>query len=988
MKIFKRLLLGFGAFLILVIVALLLIPRFFKDDIKVAIDKAIAENVNADVKFDVNNFDITLFRHFPRLTAEIKDLAVINKQPFEGNSLFQIDRFDVEINLYDLLFGDKIKVSGITMVRPQINVKVLEDGKASYDITFPSSDTTSSGESSKFSVGIDHLSIIDGFVNYDDKSMPYLLSIKGLNLNSSGDLTQDVVKFKIHSSVDSLSTSMGKTEFLSNKKLALDAILAISENYTKYAFMENSFKLNDFAMSFDGWLKMNPDNYDMDIKFNSPVNTFKSLLSLVPKMYSKSFDDIESDGQLSFLGFVKGIYSDKQMPNFQMALKVDNSFFKYPTLPTSVKNINLDLLVENTGGGIDNTIVNLKKFHADFGNNPIDGRLLINNLKDYRMNGKVKGSFNLEELNKMFPMDDLAMKGNFSIDALVDGVYDSLKKTIPTIDATMNLKDGYVKSAQLPMPLENLNMDVTAKNQSGKLAETVVAVNNFSMLLDGEKFNANMILQNLDDYTWDIKANGGVDLEKITKIFPIEGTKLVGKVIADIETKGKMSAVKAKKYDQLPTKGTISLSDFKYITKDLPEVSLSKADLSFDPKKVELKKLDGVIGKSDFKVDGSVYNLIGYVLNHENVTGSINLDSKQLDLNEFRSESTTATPTDTASLGVIPIPENIDFQLNSSVGLVKFMDYNLTQFTGKVLLKDAKAQLKDLKFNMLGGTFGIDGTYNTKDIKHPKYDLSLNVGKVDIQQVAASTSLVKTYAPIASLAQGNFSTNFSLYGELDKHMSPNLNTVNGAGLITIAEAKLADTKFVSSFMSLTNLNNSNNVSLKDVLMSASIADGRMSVKPFDVSIGNYSTTVSGSIGIDQSLDYNLKLLVPAGELGSQVQSFLNNYSSSTNPTDKVPINISIKGTFLKPIPKLLATEQKQQVKEAVTNLAKEKATEAIQKLSTGEEPAKILENILNVKKSDSPKTDTTKNTSEIEEATKNIGKEVNKLKGLFKKKDN
>jgi len=37
-------------------------------------------------------------------------------------------------------------------------------------------------------------------------------------------------------------------------------------------------------------------------------------------------------------------------------------------------------------------------------------------------------------------------------------------------------------------------------------------------------------LQNLNDYTWDLKANGSIDIEKMTKIFPLDGMSLAGKV--------------------------------------------------------------------------------------------------------------------------------------------------------------------------------------------------------------------------------------------------------------------------------------------------------------------------------------------------------------------------------------------------------------------------------------------------------------------------
>src|SRR5215470_290468 len=118
MKIFKRILIGVGIVLALLVVAALVIPVVFKDDIKAAVDKAIAKNVNADVVFDVNNFSLSVFRHFPNVTAEIKELGVFNRKPFEGVPLFVVDRLEVEINLKDVLFGSQLRVKGITLVRP------------------------------------------------------------------------------------------------------------------------------------------------------------------------------------------------------------------------------------------------------------------------------------------------------------------------------------------------------------------------------------------------------------------------------------------------------------------------------------------------------------------------------------------------------------------------------------------------------------------------------------------------------------------------------------------------------------------------------------------------------------------------------------------------------------------------------------------------------------------------------------------------------
>jgi uncharacterized protein involved in outer membrane biogenesis len=993
-KVLKWFLIIFGGLLVLIIAAAAILPAVFKDDIKAAINKEIAKSVNADVMYE--DLDISMFRNFPNITAELNTLGVINREPFAGEILFATDEFTVEVNLKDILFGDQLRVKGISLIRPVINIKVLKDGRANYDIAIPSEDTVTTEEPGDFSFGIDHWEIVDGSVSYDDQSMNYLLSVEGLNHSGSGDFNQDAFDLKTKTTIDSVSTSFEGAEYLTDKKVELDATLNISEEYTKYVFKENTLKVNDFAVHADGWFKMNEKDYDMDLTFNTPENSFKSLLSLVPGMYTKDFDDIKTEGDLSFSGFAKGKYSEKQMPAFNLNLKVNNAMFKYPDLPTAVSNINMDLLVDNKDGVIDNTVIDLKKLHLDFGSNPVDARALITKMYPTNVDADVSAKLNLAELNKMFPMEGLDMKGNYTINLKAKGIYDSLKKTIPAIDAAMALANGYVKSKDLPMPMDDVHFSSTIKNSSGKMAETVINVNDFNMLLDGEKFSADLLLQNLDDYNWNLNAKGIIDLEKITKVFPIEGMTLAGKINADIHTKGKYSDVKAERYDRLPTSGTASLKNFKYVTKDLPEVNLSQASMVFNPQKIDLKNLDGTIGKSDFSVNGSVLNYLGYIFGKgEVIKGNVNFNSNLLDLNEFMTGEETTT-TDTASTGVIPVPDNIDFILKSNIKQVKVMNYNMTNAAGDIIVKDGVANLSGLKFNMLGGAFVVNGAYNTKNIARPKYDFALKIENASIKQAANTSSLVQTYAPIAGLVNGNFSTDFKISGELLQTMMPNMATVNGGGIIKIAQAALKESKIISGVTSITKLNDTNEVTLKDALMSATIEGGKLTVKPFDVSFGKYKTTVAGSTSLDGTIGYTMKMDVPAGKLGSEFNSFLaKNTSGKTDPNSNVGLNIGVVGAYNNPQVKLISDEQKAQVKEAVTNAAKDEATKAVEKAVKGTEAEKVLGKLLGTKsdsKKDSATTssDTTKNNAtDAGDTKKQLEDEAKKkLQNLLKRKKN
>jgi uncharacterized protein involved in outer membrane biogenesis len=984
----------FGSFLLILLLAAFVIPNVFKGDIRKAIDAELAKSINADVVFDTDNFSLTLFRHFPNITVEIRDLGILNREPFAGQVLFATQKLDVEVNLKDILFGDEIRLKGISLIKPIINIKVLQDGRANYDIAVPSPDSVVQEAPGSFSFGIDHWEIVDGDMVYEDDAVPLDIHMKGLNHTGKGDFSNISFDLATHTVVDTLSATFDGVEYLTRNRAEAEAIIAISEDYTRYTFKQNVVKINDFLTSFNGSFKMNDDSYGMDITFSSPQNSFKSLLSIIPGMYTERFSSIETKGSLSFDGLVKGVYSAREMPAFRVDLKVNEGMFKYPDLPEPVTGINVDLEIDNKDGIVDNTSVNLKRLQMNFGSNPLEAKATIENLHDYRMDASVIAQLDLAALTRMFPMEGLDLKGNYSIDLKAKGIYDSVRNIMPAVDASMVLANGYIKSSSFPVPLQDVKFQATVKNATGKMTETKINVKDFSMLMDGERFAANLRLEDLVDYNWDLTARGALDLEKITKIFPQEGISMAGKITADISTKGKYSDLEAKKYDRLPTSGTASVTGFSYVSKELPyDVRLSQAAMSFDPQKINVQKLDGTIGRSDFSLSGAVLNYLGYALGKgESIKGVVNFKSRLLDLNEFMTDTEEST-TNPDSYGVVPVPRDIDFLVHSSIDKVSFMDFNVANASGDVLVKDGIANLNGLKFSMLGGTFTLDGTYDTRDLDHPKFDMAMKIERLSIQQASQSLTLVQTYAPIAGLVKGDFSTDFKLSGELLPNMSPNLRTVNADGLIKIAQAALAQSKIISGIASLTNLENADQVTLKDVLMSAKITDGRLSVKPFEVKFGDYRTSVTGSTGLDGSIDYTLKMNVPAGKVGSQVQSFLNKNTGSNNPTDEIPLTIALGNTYKEPKLKLVADEQKEQAKEAVTNAAKTEGQKVLKEAVKGTEAEELVRDILGGDKKESAAT-SSDSTNVVpasqgkEEVKKQVQEEAKKkIQNLLKRKD-
>lgn len=949
----KKLFLIVGIIFVLFLAAAFALPIIFKDDILAAVDKAIDNSVNAKVYYDPDKFDLTLFKNFPNVTIAMGDFGVVGIDEFAGDTLADIHSFDLVVNLKSVIFDDQPRISGIHLEQPRIYVKVLENGKANYDIAKPSEDTVATDTTtSDVSIGIDEWKITNGRLVYDDRTLPFYMELDDLNHTGSGDFTLEVFDMITETHVERAVIRYDGVEYVSGQSFDADIAMNMDLENFKFTFQENTVKLNDFALGFDGYLAMPAEDIDMDITFAAKDNSFKSLLSLVPATYLEGYEGIRTEGDFDFSGFVKGTYNEQSMPAFNVVLNTENAMFQYPDLPTAVKNISIDLLVDNKDGNIDNTIVNIKQFHADFGNNPIDARLLLEGLDQYKIDTDVKAKLNLAELSTMFPMEGTEMKGIFNLNLKAQGVYDSVANRIPTIDMNMSLQDGYVKSAEYPMPLENVRFTSTVTNTTGHMAETVIKVDDFHMLLDKEELTADLVLQNLDDYTWDLRLQGGVDLEKITQVYPLEDMTLAGVIRANIETRGKMSDVEAERYAQLPTSGTVSIQNFSYTSPDLPQgFKIAEANATFNPDRIVLANFDGAAGTSDLHMDGYIANYISYLFKeNETIRGELNFKSGRFDLNEWMTEEEAAEPVaeaDTAAevpLEVVEVPKDIDFVLRSSISEVLYDNLTLKNLRGNIIVRDGVVRMDGVNFNTLGGTFAMNGTYDTRDMSAPAFDFDFGINGLAIKQAYTAFNTVQKLAPIAEKMEGEFSTKMKLRGLLGADMSPVLNTLTGGGKLEIEDAALTDSKLIAGITAVTKLSNTDEMTLKDTQVQFEIKDGRVFVDPFDVNIGNFQTVVAGSNGIDGSLDYLLKMNVPAGAVGTAVNAAIAKLTGAAgSPSSTIKVNLKVGGNYDDPKVTLAGAEAgestTQQAKQAIAAKVNEQKEELKKELEKQKQEA-------------------------------------------------
>jgi len=420
----KKFLKWTGISVLVILVLLIAAPFIFKDKIVSKVKEEANKSLNA--KLDFGDFDLSLIRSFPNFSLSIENLSIINLEPFAGDTLIYSKKLNLTVDLMSVIKGDEISIRSVQLINPVMNFLVKKDGIANWDIAKSEPGAAGAPSESAFKAKLKRYSIENGRIIYLDESLDFYLSLNGVNHNGKGDFTQDLFELDTHTDVNSTTMSYEKIPYISSAKTSIEAKLNMDMKNFKFTFLENKINLNALEIGLNGWVAMPDTNIDMELDFSAAKSEFKNFISMIPALYSKDFESLKSSGTMALSGFIKGRYNALSMPGFGLSLKIDNGMFQYPSLPSAVNNVFVDLNIKNPDGIPDHTIIDLKKMHVEMAGAPFDAKLLLKTpVSDPDLDAFVKGTIDLTAVQKFVPLDagtkltgiitaDLSAKGRMS----------------------------------------------------------------------------------------------------------------------------------------------------------------------------------------------------------------------------------------------------------------------------------------------------------------------------------------------------------------------------------------------------------------------------------------------------------------------------------------------------------------------------------------------------------------------------------------------
>ncbi len=369
--------------------------------------------------------------------------------------------------------------------------------------------------------------------------------------------------------------------------------------------------------------------------------------------------------------------------------------------------------------------------------------------KDIKINGlelSAKGSIQVKDTSHTFVNFEFKTASNDFKDiiSIIPGVYkDNFKNIITTGNATIsgNMKGIFskyevpsfkinllidkasFKYPDLPQKIENIQISLSAINTDGIPDNTILNLEKGHIEFGAEPLDFSLLLKKpLTIQYLEAYAKGYLDFAHLGKFIKLnDDIKLSGYLYANLSVKGALLQVENKIYDSINAKGTLTVSDFNFSSKDYPEtVLLNSLALTFNPDTIALTNLHAQFLNTQFTGYGYINNLLGYYLHNSILNGTININADSIDANKWKNYFTKAIhnekkQTDAKQTPTAPFvaPAKLNISFNTEVREIEYDRVKIKAVKGLMTLGDKMITIQNVEAHALEGNVKINGYYSS-----------------------------------------------------------------------------------------------------------------------------------------------------------------------------------------------------------------------------------------------------------------------------------
>jgi F0F1-type ATP synthase membrane subunit b/b' len=255
---------------------------------------------------------------------------------------------------------------------------------------------------------------------------------------------------------------------------------------------------------------------------------------------------------------------------------------------------------------------------------------------------------------------------------------------------------------------------------------------------------------------------------------------------------------------------------------------------------------------------------------------------------------------------------------------------------GKIRITQGVAILDELSLEVIEGEVRTQGWVDTRG-EFMEVDLTLDMEGIDIASSYETFVSVERLLPMARFCRGTANMEMKYASKLDAAFTPLYGSINARGELFTRDLQFYNLDGFVRFSEMLKNEKFRAIAPDEVYVGFSVMDGRIRFNPFDMKVYDSEMTVSGSHGIDHTLDYVFDMNIAKSDLGPGANDMMRGLSVLAAgagiripESDYIKVKANITGTFTEPSVKTDLSGNLRSGGETVREAVKAAVTERVE----------------------------------------------------------
>jgi hypothetical protein len=696
---------------------------------------------------------ISPFANFPYISIDLQGLTFYPQKGIQQDPIYQVKDLYVGFSIWDIVRGDyqvkslKIKGGFLKLVKNELGEINLFASKNLH------MDDEGSGESLDFSLASVKLDAFDIIFEDLQQDISYIAHMR--QLQTSIQLMADQWDLKLDASLVFDLLASNNPTFFSDKQVQLKLDLTYHEKKGWIELNPSSLWLEESLFTASGNLSELNDIPQIDVKLEGQKPDFDLFAAFLPKEVATALNEYQNQGEIFFIGTIRGALSNDQAPAVAIEFGCDNAYFLRADNQRKVEDLRfIGFYTNGPERSLKSSEFRLQNFNAKPDKGFFQADLLIRDFEDPYIKLKINADLDLAFVGEFFELE--AVEGlsgqvllTMDFDELVDldAAATDFTQLQQSLQSEVSLKDLNFTIKGYPYPVRQVQAH--AVMQQGK-----IQLNNLNFNIQDSDVSLKGTLSDLPALLHRQAKVIDVTLETQSKalllgqLFQQEG----GENLRDLRLKLAFQASADELFDfrYLP-RGIFKVEDFYATLDKFPHTFHDfDAEVLIEKDRLVVKRFQGEIDQTDFQLTATVDNFSKWMKDSFEGTSTVQLSvsSKALRFNDLLTyngvnylpeswRDETVKSLQASGKLVLDFKEDTfqraEFFLENLSGLSTLHPLKLDGFTGKANLENDYLLLEDFGGKMGASSFAINLGYAIGEKPNTKKDyLHLRAKALDL----------------------------------------------------------------------------------------------------------------------------------------------------------------------------------------------------------------------------------------------------------------